>query len=80
MRHRPDLTPTARLCILIAEREQRPLGYKEFIHLTGCSLAALHLALPPLVRAGRFLRHEENGMCTFSLPITPAVTQTAGAE
>ena len=81
MRHKPDLTPTARLCLLVAERESKPLTYPEIELLTGCGRAALEIAVPSLIEKGRLVRIQRNGISAFILPAAPATveaTQTSG--
>ncbi len=77
MRHKPDLTPTARLCLLVAERENKPLTYPELELLTGCGRAALEIGVPSLIEKGRLVRIQRNGISAFILPANPATVEAS---
>jgi predicted transcriptional regulator len=67
------LTPTARLVLVTIKQANRPLSYMELAIDSGCSLAALHVAIPTLERQGLITRLTEGQVHRFSLPTVSEV-------
>jgi hypothetical protein len=76
MRHRPNLTPTARLILKAVREASTPLSHINIVEVTNASRYTVSSVTQILVKNGLLRRERISGMSYFSLP-TPGESATS---
>lgn len=77
MRHRPDLSPTARLILFAVKYATGPLTRAQLVEATGCSLFTIGNTTQNMVKRDLLVRRRISGLNYFSLPVADTAANTA---